>query len=186
VATNALTTREKALEPEAVWAYREDLGRLARHLCGHAQDAEDVAQSALLKAVQHLDGFRAEASLRTWLHRVATNECRMLRRRKTPMSLDTLLERAGPDGGPDLPSDLLLDPEESAVQAERRTAVLRSLEALPERYRSVVLLKDGRGLSAVEIAERTGATVGAVRSTLHRARSLLRGDLLRRLAVHEW
>jgi RNA polymerase sigma-70 factor (ECF subfamily) len=173
---------EKPFEPEAVWAYREDLGRLARPLCRHAQDAEDVAQSSLLKGVQHLDGFRGEASLRTWLHRVATNECRMLRRRKIPMSLDALVERAGSDEGPDIRSGLLLDPEESALQAERRSAVLRSIEALPEHYRSAVLLKDGRGLSAEQIAGRTGATVGAVRSTLHRARSLLRQELLRRLA----
>lgn len=169
-----------ALAPEAVWAYREDLGRLARHLCHHPQDAEDVAQSALLKAVQHLDGFRAEASLRTWLHRVATNECRMLRRRKTPISLDTLLKEPDLGTGPEFRADLL-DPEQAAVEAERRAAVLRSLEALPARYRTVVLLKDGRGLSAEVIAEATGTTVSAVRSRLHRARSLLREDLRGRL-----
>lgn len=175
-----------ALAPEAVWAYREDLGRLARHLCRHQQDAEDVAQSALLKAVQHLDGFRAEASLRTWLHRVATNECRMLRRRKAPVSLDRLLEEQEPElgGGLELAADLP-DPQEAALEAERRAAVLRSLEALPARYRTVVLLKDGRGLSAEAVAEATGTTVSAVRSMLHRARSLLREDLRCRLGEHQ-
>lgn len=166
--------------PEAVWAYREDLGRLARQLCRHPQDAEDVAQSALLKAVQHLDGFRAEASLRTWLHRVATNECRMLRRRKTPVSLDALLEEPGLGAGPQVLADRF-DPQEAAVEAERRAAVLRSLETLPARYRTVVLMKDGRGLSAEAIAKATGTTVSAVRSRLHRARSLLREDLRGRL-----
>jgi RNA polymerase sigma-70 factor, ECF subfamily len=168
------------LAPEAVWAYREDLGRLARHLCRHTEDAEDVAQSALLKAIQHLDQFRAEASVRTWLHRVATNECRMLRRRKAPISLDTL---AG-----DRDSDQLLladgdDPEQAAVDAERHAAVLESLEALPARYRTVVLLTDGRGLSAQAVAGLTGTTVGAVRSTLHRARSMLREDLRAKLGA---
>jgi RNA polymerase sigma-70 factor (ECF subfamily) len=175
---------DMALAPEAVWAYHKDLGRLARHLCHHLQDAEDVAQSALLKAVQHLDGFRAEASLRTWLHRVATNECRMLRRRKTPISLDTLLEEPDLGAGPRAGTDRF-DPEQAAMEAERRTAVLRSLEALPARYRTVVLLKDGWGLSAEAIAEATGTTVSAVRSKLHRARLLLREDLQGRLG-EDW
>src|SRR6266540_4196793 len=86
---------ERAVDAaEPVWQYREDVLRLASHLCRHREDAEDVTQSALLKAAQHLDGFRREASLRTWLHRIATNECRMLRRRKVPLSLDELLEEA--------------------------------------------------------------------------------------------
>ncbi len=67
-------------------ADRADVWRLARQLCQHREDAEDVTQSALLKPAQHLDGFRWEASLRTWLHRIATGECRMLRRRKVPLS----------------------------------------------------------------------------------------------------
>ncbi len=166
--------------PEAVWAYRDDLDRLSRHLCRHTQDAEDVAQTALMKAVQHLDGFRAEASLRTWLHRVATNECLMIRRRKAPLPLDLLLEGAAGGERLQLRSGEL-DPEGAALEAERRAAVLGSLEALPAHYRTVVLLKDGQGLPAEEIAGLTGSTVGAVRSILHRARSLLREDLRRRL-----
>jgi len=170
--------------PEAVWAYRDDLDRLSRHLCRHTQDAEDVAQTALVKAVQHLDGFRAEASLRTWIHRVATNECLMIRRRKAPLSLDLLLEGAAGRERLQLRSGEL-DPEGAALEAERRAAVLRSLEALPAHYRTVVLLKDGQGLPAEEIAGLTGSTVGAVRSILHRARSLLREDLRRRLGINE-
>ncbi|MHB8331490.1 MAG: RNA polymerase sigma factor, partial [Candidatus Dormibacteria bacterium] len=72
----------------SAWQYGGDIHRLARQLCGHREDAEDVAQSTLLKASLHLDDFRGEASLRTWLHRIATNECRQLRRRKIPDSLD--------------------------------------------------------------------------------------------------
>jgi RNA polymerase sigma factor (sigma-70 family) len=78
----------------AVWRYRDDVWRLARQLCRHREDAEDVTHSALLKAAEHLDEFRWEASLRTWLHRIATNECRMLRRRKAPLSLGALRAQA--------------------------------------------------------------------------------------------
>jgi len=48
-------------------------------LCGHREDAEDVAQSSLVKAAEHIAAFRGEATVRTWLHRITTNECRMLR-----------------------------------------------------------------------------------------------------------
>ena len=138
-----------------------------------------MTHTALVKAAQHLDGFRWEASVRTWLHRIATNECRMLRRRKAPLSLDELLEDAAtathrpaepPAGEP--------GPEEAAVEAETRRQVVAALASLPDRYRTAVLLKDGLGLAAEQVAAAMGITVPAVRSVLHRARS----DLRQRLA----
>ncbi len=163
----------------AVWRYRDDVWRLARQLCRHREDAEDVTQSALLKAAEHLDEFRWEASLRTWLHRIAANECRMLRRRKVPLSLEALLEQAAtaerrpPEPAADRPG-----PEEAAVEAETRRRVLAALEGLPDHYRTALLLKDGLGLHAERVAEAMGVTVPAVRSVLHRARSALRQRLI--------
>jgi len=163
---------------DAVWRYREDVWRLASQLCRHRQDAEDVTQSALLKAAQHLDGFRWEASLRTWLHRIATNECRMLRRRKLPLSLDQLLEQAATDGSvpPEAPAQDP-GPEELAVEAEARRRVVAALAGLPDRYRTALLLKDGLGLPAGSVAAAMGMSVPAVRSVLHRARAALRDSL---------
>ncbi len=80
---------------QEVWSHADDVARLARQLCQHREDAEDVAQSALLKAALHLDGFRGESSVLTWLHRITANECRMIRRRITARSLDAILERPG-------------------------------------------------------------------------------------------
>jgi RNA polymerase sigma-70 factor, ECF subfamily len=163
---------------DAVWRYREDVWRLASQLCQHREDAEDVTQSALLKAAEHLDGFRWEASLRTWLHRIATNECRMLRRRKAPLSLDELLEQAATAAQlPGEPPARESGPEEAAVEAETRRAVVAALAALPDRYRTAVLLKDGLGMSAERVAAVMGVTVPAARSVLHRARSALRENL---------
>jgi RNA polymerase sigma-70 factor (ECF subfamily) len=162
----------------AVWRYRDDVWRLARQLCRHREDAEDVTHSALLKAAEHLDEFRWEASLRTWLHRIATNECRMLRRRKVPLSLDALLEQAATaEHRPTEPAADQPGPEEAAVEAETRRRVLTALEGLPDHYRAALLLKDGLGLRAQRVAEAMGVTVPAVRSILHRARSMLRERL---------
>jgi RNA polymerase sigma-70 factor (ECF subfamily) len=162
----------------AVWRYRDDVWRLARQLCRHREDAEDVTHSALLKAAEHLDDFRWEASLRTWLHRIATNECRMLRRRKVPLSLEALLEDAATaEHRPPEPAAADPGPEEAAVEAETRRRVLTALEGLPDHYRTALLLKDGLGLRADGVAQAMGITVPAARSILHRARSALRERL---------
>lgn len=154
-----------------VWQYRDDLERLARYLCRHPADAEDVAHSALMKAAAKLDGFRGESSVRTWLHTITTNECRMLRRRKVPSSLDAVFDEAV--GGSELHAEGV-DPEEIALELETRTELLRALEELPDSYRCALLLKEGRDLSLAEIAELTGTSVSSVKSTLYRARLELR------------
>ena len=152
--------------------------RLASQLCRHRQDAEGVTHSALLKAAQHVDGFRWEASMRTWLHRIATNECQMLRRQKVPASLNQLLEDAATAPGEPLQMPAAGPaPEDAAVEAETRRRVVAALAGLPDRYRTAVLVKDGLALSAEGVAAAMGMSVPAVRSVLHRARSALRESL---------
>ncbi len=159
-------------ETADVWRYRDDLSALARRLCRHPEDAEDVAHSTLLKAAAAIEGFRGEATVRTWLHRIAANECRMLRRAKSPSSLDHLLD-----------ADILdleaagLDPEELVVELETRRELLAALEEIPDRYRCALLLREGRGLSMEELAAALDTTVPAAKSLLYRARAALRSRL---------
>lgn len=126
------------------WEHRADLEKLAHYLCRHPQDAEDVTHNALLKAAEKLDGFRGEASVRTWLHTITTNECRMLRRHKRPSSLDQIFEGAATEESGF--EDDRVDPEEVAIELETRREVLRTVGELPDRYRCALMLKDGRGL----------------------------------------
>lgn len=158
-----------------LWEYRADLEKLARYLCRHSQDAEDVTHSALLKAAEKIDGFRGEASVRTWLHTIATNECRMLRRRKTPSSLDDMFESAA-FGQLELGDDPI-DPEEAAMELETRREVLEAVGGLPDRYRCALLLKDGHDLPLEEVARLMDTTVPSVKSILYRARQALRDEL---------
>ncbi len=167
---------------DPVWAYAEDLRLYAGYLCRHPQDAEDVAQNTLLKAAQHVAGFRGEASVRTWLHTIATNECLMMRRRTTPASLDELLDTAvmtGPCLDLNSPDPR---PEEAAVDAEERQAVVSALQRLPDNYQRVLFLRDGCGLPSAEVATLLETTVSATKSTLYRARRDLRRKLAARLA----
>ncbi len=158
-----------------VWGYREDLARLARFLCQHPEDAEDVTHNALIKAAEKLDGFRGESSVKTWLHAVTSNECRMLRRRRQTSSLDGLLDGVVDD---QLMVDVTaMDPEELAVELETRQEILEALATLPERYRCAIILKDGRDLTLEETAQLMGTTVPGIKSLLYRARAALRDEL---------
>lgn len=158
----------------AVWAYEEDLERWAELLCRHRQDAEDVAHAALVKAVEHLGGFRSEAALRTWLHRITTNECAMLRRHRPTASLDELDSARWVDrNAGSAPRE---DPEAAALEEVERGAVLAAIGGLPFRERLIMLLVAGEGFSADEIARRSGLSVSAVRSLLYRARRRVREE----------
>jgi RNA polymerase sigma-70 factor (ECF subfamily) len=164
------------VENAELWEYRSDLEKLAHYLCRHSQDAEDVTHNALLKAAERMEGFRGEASVRTWLHTIATNECRMLRRRKTPSSLDDMFESAAL-GQLELGDDPI-DPEEAALELETRREVLAAVGELPDRYRCALLLKDGHDLSLEEVASLMETTVPSVKSILYRARQALRDELI--------
>jgi len=174
---NVAEAAEPAGQLDLVWAQAEDVARLARQLCGHPEDAEDVAQSSLVKAAEHIAGFRGEATVRTWLHRITTNECRMLRRRLMATSLDGLLEEHSGD------SELLLvaaadaDPEALAERRILGNAVLAAVAALPERQRVAFVLQEGGGLGISEVARRLDTTVPAVRSLLVRARRAIRAEV---------
>lgn len=163
------------VENAELWEYRADLEKLAHYLCRHSQDAEDVTHNALLKAAEKMEGFRGEASVRTWLHTIATNECRMLRRRKTPSSLDDMFESAAL-GQLERVADPI-DPEEAALELETRREVLEAMRGLPDRYRCALLLKDGHDLSLEEVAKLMDTTVPSVKSVLYRARQALRDEL---------
>ncbi len=159
---------------DAVWAYEKDLLRLARFLCGNRQDAEDVAHSSLVKAVEHLGGFRSEATLRTWLHRIATNECLMLRRRPPPAPLPAANAAAARTRMPDADEDVAERPDDALVEAEQRRLVLEAIDRLPQRERLVLLLAGGEGLAIAEVARRAAMTTPAARSLLYRARRRIR------------
>lgn len=159
-----------------VWKYAEDLRRFANYLCHDHHDAEDVAHNALLKAAQSKAGaFRAEASVRTWLHTIASNECRMLHRRQSSDSLDNLLNSEHAPWTMRLAGSP--SPEDAALAAEAGRVVLATLRQLPDDYQRVLVLKDGCGMRTAEVAEILNTTVGATKSRLYRARKSLRSEM---------
>ena len=138
-----------------------------RGRCGNIADADDALQSTFENATRFLDGYRGDATPRSWLFRVAANACTRMRRGKkntasihVPVEDRALIDERSPD------------PE--ARLTSRADVVLAAVAALDPVDRTVILLRDGQGLSAKETAAQLGLTESAVKSRLFRARKIVR------------
>lgn len=160
---------------------------LARRTLSNEQDAEDVTQQAFLSALEHLAGFRGEASFKTWLLRIATHAAlKIIRKRK---GLDTFsLEEATEASDhldsvphPEFIADWRQSPESLVQGNETRRLLDEALARLDEKHRLVFLLRDVEGMSVQETAEALGLGVSNVKVRLLRARLQLREHLTRTL-----
>lgn len=187
LAQNLLAGDEEAFT-QFVNAFHARLSQYTFLMCGHREDAEEVAQETLLKVFESIDQLRDPNRLKSWVFRIAKNECLMKRRKsifapKVELSLDDLGPSRVNDGEVHgieiadwtaLPEDLLLD-------TELQTALARSIQELPEIHRSVVLLRDVEELTTEETAEVLEISPDAVKTRLHRGRLALRQSLDRYL-----
>jgi RNA polymerase sigma-70 factor (ECF subfamily) len=153
-------------------------GYLAR-MCGGYDHAKDITQETFLTAYRYLDGFRGDASFKTWLYRVAYTACLHSRRRKKHepqrhLSFEDLLPgEAERNSG----NEWYKTPVKDLLNNELKEKIEESLRALPEKYRAVFLLKEREGFSVAEVAGTLDLSVPAVKSRLHRARLFLRKQL---------
>jgi RNA polymerase sigma-70 factor (ECF subfamily) len=154
----------------------------ARRITGREQDAEDVTQQTFLSVLEHLDGFRGESSVATWVSRIATNHALKVlrkRRRLPTSSLDDDRFKNLPH--PEYIASWRDTPEALAERAEVRYLLDEALAELDEKYRVVFVLRDVEGLSVRETAEALGLTETAVKVRLLRARLQLRERLTKSL-----
>ena len=149
--------------------YEKPVYALTLRMCGNPADAQEAAQEAFLSAWQSLPFFRGEASFSTWLYRLASNaSIDLLRRekRQRAVSLDDEELRL------DLP-DTRLTPHEEAERAELRETIQAGLNALPDDYRAVLILRELHQLSYQEISDTLDVDVGTVKSRISRGRKRL-------------
>jgi RNA polymerase sigma-70 factor (ECF subfamily) len=157
--------------------HNQRLFRAARSITGNDSDAEDVVQAAYIKAFTHLDAFRGEAQLSTWLTRIAINEAlARMRRRRPTVGLDQVDLDAGRDSANVIAFPTLadIDPETEMSRSEVRAILERAVDALPTAFRTVFVLRDVEGLSTEETAQQLSIRPETVKTRLHRARRLLR------------
>jgi RNA polymerase sigma-70 factor (ECF subfamily) len=159
------------------------LYRVARALLKDDAEAEDAVQEAYLRAFAALSHFRGESSLATWLTRITMNEALgRLRRQRPTVELEAaetgesarIIRFPGVDAG--------ADPERAAAQAQIRALLESSIDALPEPFRVVFVMRDVEELSIEETARFLHIQPATVKTRLHRARKLLRESLDGRLA----
>lgn len=144
---------------------------LALRLSGNPAEAEDLTQEVFLRIYRHLSGFRGGSSLKTWVYRVALNQCRSRFSRFRPATQGLFEE--GVEEAPQL-RDPSRGPEENALSHDTSRRVAEALGRLPMAFREAVVLRDLEGLAYEEIAAATGVRVGTVRSRIARGREQLR------------
>ncbi|WP_312989680.1 sigma-70 family RNA polymerase sigma factor [Crossiella cryophila] len=184
---------EKPVEDEFLGQagqYRRELLAHCYRMLGSVHDAEDLVQETYLRAWRAYDKFEGQSSLRTWLHRIATNTCLTALENRAKRPLPTGLGQPGSQAEdplvqqPEVPwlepipdSAVGLDSADPAtIVTDRETirlAFVAALQHLPPRQRAVLILRDVLQWKAAEVAEAVDISVAAVNSTLQRARAQL-------------
>jgi len=175
----SLRLAEPTAAEDRVASYGGRAYRLAIGITGNQADAEEVVQDALWAIVRKIDTFTGDSAFSSWLYRIAANaaydKLRGRRGRLDDCSMDELSAMVDEHGESVL--DWSSQAEDPALETDLRTVLTAAIEALPEAYRTVVVLRDVEGLPMQEIAQITGLSVANVKVRAHRARLMLRRRL---------
>ena len=156
---------------------------VARRHVRNEEDARDAVQEAFIAAFRAIGKFEGGSTLSTWLHRIAINCCLMkLRsgRRHPETSIEELLPTFDETGHRVLGDESWPESVQAALERRQtREQVREAIGRLPEKYRTVILLRDIEELSTEEAARVLEATPTAVKIRLHRARQALRALIAR-------
>jgi RNA polymerase sigma-70 factor (ECF subfamily) len=145
-------------------------------------EAEDVVQETYVRAFTHLEQFRGDSGLSTWLSRIAMNEALgRLRRQRPSVELSSLPQGALEAQIIQFPFTSAEDPEKSMAQREIQRVVEHAIDELPEPFRLVFMTRVIEGMNVEETAEILGLKPETVKTRLHRARNLLRENVEKKI-----
>ena len=165
---------------ELVRPYERAIFLAALSLVRNEADAEDIVQEAVLKAFKGLHSFRQEAKFSTWLIQITLNEAKMRLRKDRPYLYESIEEGERGEDGDYIPKDLAdwrEIPSEALEQKELREALIKAVNSLPEKYRTVFVLRDVQQLSIAETVQALGISEASVKTRLSRARLKMRDTL---------
>jgi RNA polymerase sigma-70 factor (ECF subfamily) len=178
----AILAGNTQLYHELIHPHERSVYLMALSFMKNEADAEDVSQEAFIKAFRSLASFRAEAKFSTWLISITLNEARSRLRRQSIVRMESLDE---PPGDKNISPALLRDwreiPSETIEREEVRRLLQQAVEALPDSYRQVFLLRDVEELNSNETAQALNISIPSVKVRLHRARIMLQKQLAPRL-----
>ena len=169
--SSARTAGFEAFE-ELVRRYRNDVFRLCYHFTRNREEAWDLSQEAFIKAYSALARFRGEASFKTWLLRIAANQCKdFLKKRRLPtVGFDDALRADGA-------SSSILEPDHAVEAEEIGRAIESAIQGLPLKHRTAFILREYEGMTYEEMAHVMDCNLGTVMSRLHHARRKLQRRL---------
>jgi len=158
---------------------------LAFRILRQAQDAEDATQQAFLALIEHIEDFREESSVATWVMKIASNHALKILRKKRGLHMVSMSEMSSGDSYEDMPHPEFIapwsePPDEIAHRAEVQQEIDKALLELDEKYRLVFILRDVEGLSVRETADAMELTESTVKVRLLRARLALRERLTKK------
>lgn len=155
--------------------YNQRLFRTIRGYVTNRQDAEDAMQTAYLKAFEKLNQFRGEAQFSTWLIRIAINEA--LKKKKAKGKISELHSVTDHQNEDQKNNGEVSTPESKVIQDDMNTYLEKAVDALPPKYRSVLIMRKIEQLSTKETAEVLEISHSNVKVRLHRAKKMLRDEL---------
>ncbi|MGQ9525005.1 MAG: RNA polymerase sigma factor [Armatimonadota bacterium] len=167
---DALTAGDPDAWEKMLSLCRRQVFNIAYSFVGSAEDAEDLAQEALLQVYRRISGFRGDSDLSTWVYRVTVNVCigRLRRRRPQPVSLEQIGGEA---------TTWAEDPSPLVLESEQQRIVRRAVAELPPKLSAPVILHYFEGMNYEEVAKVLRLPLGTVKSRINRAKMLLRDRL---------
>ena len=175
--------RDEAAIRSIMQANNRRLYRIARGILRNDSEAEDVVQETYVRAFTHLDAFRGDSSLATWLARIAMNEALgRLRRQRPGVEWSALPQGTLEAQIIQFPlSGASEDPEKSIAQREIQHVVEHAIDELPDAFRIVFITRVIEGMNVEETAEILGLKPETVKTRLHRARTMLRDNVEKKI-----
>jgi RNA polymerase sigma-70 factor (ECF subfamily) len=169
---------DRAAFEELVQLYKDKIYHLAYRMLGNKQEAEDAVQETFLRVYLNLAKYDETQKFSTWIFRIGTNLCiDRLRKKKPNYSLDAELpDGEGGDWHSMLPSEDP-SPEDQIVLSETQQQIRQAIEMMPDKYKSVVVLRYLQDLSLQEIGDVLDMPVTTVKTRVHRGREFLRKQL---------
>jgi RNA polymerase sigma-70 factor (ECF subfamily) len=153
---------------EIVRRWERRIFALAFGMLGREEDARDATQETFLAAFRNLRGFRGDAKVSSWLHRIAINQC-ITRQRRAKVRNETGLEQEAEKDAAVFALPAHVSPANVAEGRERTQAVRRAVSALPTELRQVVVMKEFEELTFQEISDVLNLPLSTVKSRLYTA-----------------
>lgn len=175
---NFVQDNDVASFSEIIRRYSDKVHNLAMRITRNNEDTEEIMQDVFIIVFTKVHKFEGKSAFSSWLYRVTTNTAFMKLRKRRMQNTVSLEDNGIIDKNTWISSrSENIDVNYISSQHEMRALIESALEALPDEYRTIFLLRDVDGLSNQEVAEILKITVPAVKSRLHRSRIMLRKKL---------